>query len=390
MMAPSRGGVVRELASVFLKLGLTAFGGPAAHTALVHAQVVERRAWIDAGRFLDLNSLTQLVPGPNSTELVMLIGYERARMRGLVVAGTCFIAPAFAIVLGLGWAYVAFGATPAAAGVFRAMAPVIVAIIAAAGIRLTRTALPHRTLAAIGCLSLAGFLMGVPVVPLMLAGGICALGAGRWVGSHTERRLTALLPAALTSLTGTAAGLPLFPDPSGGQLAELVWRFLKIGALLYGSGYALVAYLNQEFNRPGLLTADQVLDAVAVGQVTPGPLFTTATMVGYQIAGPLGAILATAAIFLPSFVIVALVAKHTGRLRDRPWLSDFLDGANAVSWALVVGAAARLGLALEAWQVVAACCSAALLMLTRINPTWLIGGAAVIGLMAPSQWLGIG
>jgi len=324
-------GSLRELIVVFGTLGLIGFGGPAAHVALMRREMVERRGWLSDAHLLDLVGVTNLIPGPNSTELAMLVGRQRAGGAGLVVAGLAFILPAAVIVLALAWAYVAFGATPAGEAILYGVAPVIVAIVAAALVAFARTALGTPFSVALAVAVAALWLIGVNELVLLL--GAAALTAIVRIGAPPGTRAILLLPAL-----GVAGATAV-------NLVTLAGVFLKAGALLYGSGYVLIAFLRGDLvERLGWLTDAQLLDAVAIGQVTPGPLFTTATFIGYVLAGLPGAAVATAAIFLPAFVVVALVAPWIERIRDRPLTAALLDGVNAAAIGLMAAVALQLGL----------------------------------------------
>ncbi|CAN5708533.1 chromate efflux transporter [soil metagenome] len=376
----SRDGSVREVALLFLQLGTIGFGGPAAHIALMRAEVVRRRGWISDQRFLDLIGVTNLIPGPNSTELAIHLGYERARWRGLIAAGVCFIVPAMLIVLGLAWAYVEYGETPAVEGVLYGIKPVVVSIIVMALLGLFRTAVKGPLLAGVAVAVLLAYLLGVNELLLLVLGALVVVsvrtggswrrGAGRVHGST--------LPVLL------AAALPVFSDASSGQLTRLFLTFLKIGAVLYGSGYVLLAFLRGDFvERLGWLTQEQLLDAVSIGQVTPGPVFTTATFVGYVVAGFPGAVLATIGIFLPSFLFVALLTRIVDRIRDRPWSAALLDGANAAALALMAGVTAQLArdALVDPLTVGVAAGAGLLLWRTRLNSAWYIALGAAIGVV---------
>jgi chromate transporter len=337
MEQPHRVSHLRELAVVFGTLGLIGFGGPAAHVALMRRAVVERRQWISEQRFTDLLGITSLLPGPNSTELAMHVGLDRAGRLGLLVAGLAFIVPAALIVLAIAVIYVAVGASPAGSAVLYLLKPVIIVIVGVAIARIGRTVLagPLRLLVGAGVLVLA--LLGVHEL-LLLAAGALALAIARNGRSGLGRlaRGVVALPAMAGAGGATAIGLPV-----------LFVTFLKIGAVLYGSGYVLVAFLRADFvERLGWITDRQLLDAVAIGQITPGPLFTTATFVGYLVAGLPGAALATLAIFLPAFAFVAVAGGLAAQLRRRPLTAALLDGVNAAAVGLM--AAVTLQLARDA------------------------------------------
>ena len=364
---------LREVVLLFLKLGTIAFGGPAAHIAMMHTEVVRRRGWLDEQRFLDLVGATNLIPGPNSTELAIHLGYRRARWRGLVAAGVCFILPAFVIVLILAWAYVRYGRTPAAGGLLYGIKPVVVAIIGWALLSLVRTAIGGVLTGLVAAAALAAYLLGVNELLILAAGALAVLlvrAPATWLG----RGGLLLLPIL--------AGQVRFADPTAGQLTRLFLVFLKIGSVLYGSGYVLLAFLRGDLVvRLGWLTQSQLLDAVSIGQVTPGPVFTTATFVGYLVAGLPGAVLATIGIFLPSFVFVALLTRIVDRIRDRAWSAALLDGVNAAALALMAGVTVQLGRAALIDPLTGALGVAALLLLwrTRLNSAWLIAAGAAVG-----------
>ena len=372
----SQGGSLRELAVVFLKLGLVGFGGPAAHVAMMEDEVVRRRAWLSRERFLDLLGATNLIPGPNSTEMAIHLGHLRAGWPGLVVAGTCFIAPAFAIVFGCAWAYVRFGMLPAAAGLLYGVKPVIIAVVLQALWGLGRSAMRTRGIAAAGLASIAAVAAGVhELVVLFVAGAV--LAGARWAhGARARAAAQGLLPLLPVAAAGTTAAVMPF------GLLPLFLFFLKVGSVLFGSGYVLLAFLRADLVvRWGWLTEAQLLDAVAVGQVTPGPVFTTATFIGYVLAGAPGAVLSTVGIFLPAFVFVALSGPLVPRIRRSPVAGAFLDGVNVASIALMAVVTARLAHAaiVDVPTLLLALASAVLLIRLRVSSAWLILGAAAIG-----------
>lgn len=375
---------LRELALLFLKLGATAFGGPAAHIALLEQEVVHRRKWMTHAEFLDLLGATNLIPGPNSTEMAIHIGLRRGGWRGLLVAGTCFIVPAFLIVWACAWFYVRFAQLPQLQGVLYAVKPVVLAIVLQALWRLARSAVKSWMLGVVAVAALTANLLGThELLVLLVAGAIVP------ILSHRPRRGyrssmpggSASLPPLLPLLPVGAAVAPAAAATVG--LGKLFLFFVKIGSVLYGSGYVLLAFLRADLvERWGWLTEAQLLDAVAIGQVTPGPVFTTATFVGYVLAGGPGACVATAGIFLPAFVFVALSAPIVPRLRQSAIAGAFLDGVIVASLALMAAVTWRLGSAAlaDAMTIVLGLVSAALLLWTRVNPTWLIVAAAGLGL----------
>jgi len=363
------------VALLFLKLGVTAFGGPAAHIALMHDEAVKRRKWLSDQEFLDLIGATNLIPGPNSTEMAIHIGFLRAGWPGLIVGGLCFILPAMLIVLGLASAYVRFGATPPAAGLLYGIKPVVIAIILQALWSLGRNAVKGPLTLAVGGSVLALSFAGVNEIALLLIGGLVVMAAEN--GRLQKRPSGALL------IPVGAAGL-LSPAAIPFTLPLLFVTFFKIGAVLYGSGYVLLAFLRADFVvRFGWLTDPQLLDAVAIGQMTPGPLFTTATFIGYLLGGTPGALLATLGIFLPAFIFVALSHPFIPRIRNSAWASGLLDGVNVASFALMAAVVWQLGRAsfIDPLTALIALVSLALLLRFRVNSTWLIAGGAIIGLL---------
>jgi chromate transporter len=373
--ASARPARLLDVAGLFLKLGLVGFGGPAAHVAMMEDEVVRRRRWLSRERFLDLVGATNLIPGPNSTELAIHLGHQRAGWPGLVVAGACFIAPAFGVVLACAWAYVRFGALPAATSLLYGVKPVIVAVVLQALWGLGRAATRTRAIAAVGLASLAAVAAGVhELVVLFVAGAV--LAGARWATegrpSRTAHGLLPLLP-----LAAVPASLAV---PFG--LAPLFLFFLKVGSVLFGSGYVLLAFLRADLvERWGWLTEAQLLDAVAVGQVTPGPVFTTATFIGYVLGGAPGAVLSTVGIFLPAFVFVALSGPLVPRIRRSPVAGAFLDGVNVASIALMTLVTTQLARAavVDIPTLLLALASAVMLIRFRVNSAWLVLAAAAIG-----------
>ncbi len=370
-------GAAAEVARVFLKLGVVSFGGPAAHIALTRHETVRRRGWVSDERFLDLVGMANLIPGPTATELTIYLGYVRAGWRGLLLGGACFIAPSMLIVLALAWLYVRYGTTPAAGAALYGITPVIIAVVGHAMWALGRTAVKEVTLAAIGLAVLALALRGVNVLALMVGGGALAMLRVARGPRATAAALAGALGVPGTVLaqgTGAAAGV---------TLTTLFITFFKIGAVLYGSGYVLLAFLRDDFvERLGWLTDRQLLDAVAVGQFTPGPVFTTATFIGYLLAGWPGALLATVAIFLPSFGLVALSQPLIPRIRASRVTGAFLDGVNVAAVALMAAVTWQLARAaiVDTFTALVALVTAALLLRTRVNSAWLVLGGAVAGL----------
>jgi chromate transporter len=374
---------LRELALLFLRLGCTAFGGPAAHIAMMEEEVVRRRQWLTHEEFLDLLGATNLIPGPNSTEMAIHIGYLRARWIGLVVAGVCFILPAMLLVMAIAWAYVRFGSLPQMQGVLYGVKPVIIAVVVQALWGLGRTAVKTRFLAVVGSVATALAFAGVSELVVLFGAGTVVSGA-RWTRQERPRDILSLLLLLAVLLL---LSLPLvFTSPTAGSmpfgLGALFLFFLKVGSVLYGSGYVLLAFLRADLvEHFHWLTSAQLLDATAVGQVTPGPVFTTATFIGYVLAGPQGALVATVGIFLPAFVFVALSGPLVPRLRKSPLAGAFLDGVNVASLALMAVVTWQLGRAalVDGITVVLALVSAVLLIRFRLNSAWLVLGGAVCG-----------
>ena len=373
-----------ELALVFLKLGTTAFGGPAAHIALMEEEVVRRRGWLSREHFLDLLGVTNLIPGPNSTELAIHIGYWQQGWAGLFVAGSCFILPATFLVAFIAWAYVQFGTLPEVAGLLYGVKPVVIAVVLQALWGLARSALKTRGLIVTGLGAVALNVLGVHELVVLFGTGVAVL-LSRW-SIHQKRRFAAwsLLAGgtapttAWTSVTMTVAPPTLVPL----GLGALFLFFLKVGAVLFGSGYVLLAFLRADLvERWHWLTERQLLDAVAVGQVTPGPVFTTATFIGYLLVGPVGAVVATVGIFLPAFVYVALSGPLVRRLRRAPLVGAFLDGVNVASLALMAVVTWQLGRAAIVDMPTAALAGVSLISLLRfrLNSAWLILGGGLVG-----------
>lgn len=383
-----------NVALYFLKLGTTAFGGPAAHIALMHDGLVTRKKWLTDQEFLDLNSAANLIPGPNSTELAIHIGYLRAGWRGLLAAGVSFILPAMLIVMALAWAYVEFGATPQAAALFYGIQPVVIVIVAQALWVFGRTAVKNTATAVVGVAAIVFYFLGVNELLLLLLAGISIMLVENW---QRVRQLNHLIPFPLTpslprSLTpspfhlfsSVPHSLPLSIIPSSFSLPLLFLTFLKIGSVLYGSGYVLLVFLRADFvQNLGWLTEKQLLDAVAVGQITPGPVFTTATFIGYILGGVPGALLATLGIFLPSFIFVALTHPLIPRMRQSKLFSGLLDGVNVASAALMAGVTVQLARAalVDVPTIAIALVAALLLFRFKLNPTWLVLGGALAGLV---------
>jgi chromate transporter len=371
-------GSAGDVARLFLKLGCTAFGGTAAHIAMMRDEVVGRRGWLDDQQFLDLLGATNLIPGPNSTEMAIHIGYVRAGWHGLVLAGVLFILPAMLVVLGLAWAYVQYGSLPQAAGLLYGVKPVILAVVLQALWSLSRTAIKGWLTAAVGVLALIMYVVGVNEIALLVAGGLIMLLA------QTTTRGTLARSVGLLATPGAPLLSNLLQASEPVTLLRLFTIFLKIGSVLYGSGYVLLAFLRNDLVvRTGWLTDQQLLDAVAVGQFTPGPVFTTATFIGYVVAGVPGALLATVGIFLPSFVFVALIHPLVGAVRRSHWAGPLLDGVNVVSLGLMAAVTLQLGRSavIDPLTAALALVVAVLLVRFKINSAWLVLGGGLIGML---------
>lgn len=366
---------LREIAAVFLRLGFFAYGGPAAHIAMMNEELVEKRKWVSRQRFLDLMSATNLIPGPNSTELAITLGYEKGGWRGLIIAGMTFILPAFLIVLIFAWIYAHYGLIPQVQAVLAGVKPVVIAIILQALIKLFRTAVKNWYQVVLLAIGVTMALLNVEEIWVLGGIGLLSATIARIrEGQRAQTRALWLLPMGLPLLqqASTAAGI---------SVSEIFLRFLKIGAILYGSGYVLVAYLESEFVKPGFLSNQQLLDAVAVGQITPGPVFTTATFVGYQLGGLAGGVLATIGIFLPSFLLVGLLVHITEKMRRSKLVASILDGINVASLALMGVTSFTLAqsslLNPVHWGVFGL--SLLLLIWKRVNSIWLMLAGALIG-----------
>lgn len=366
---------LRDLALFFLRLGLTAFGGPAAHIAMMEQEVVRRRAWLTREEFLDLLGAVNLIPGPSSTEMAIFIGYRRAGWAGLILGGTCFILPAALIVVGCAWAYVRFGALPQVASVLYGVKPVVIAVILQALLGLGCTAVKDWTLGVIALGAAAASFAGVNPLAILAAAGVLAIIARRSPGGALGG-----FGIAFSGIGTMAAPAAAVAAPA--SLSGLFAVFLKVGAVLFGSGYVLLAFLRADLvDHRHWLTESQLLDAVAVGQVTPGPVFTTATFIGYLLRGGTGALVATVGIFLPSFILVALSGPLVPRLRRSRAAGAFLDGVNVASLALMATVTWYLGRSAltDIVTVLLACASAFLLLKFRLNSAWLVLAGALVG-----------
>lgn len=360
-----------EVFTAFLKLGFTAFGGPAAHIGMFREEFVRRRKWLTDEAFLDLLGATNLIPGPNSTEMAIHIGYLRAGWAGLLAGGLAFTLPAMLIVLLFAWLYVEFGSTPQASWLLYGVKPVVIAIVLQALWELGRKAIKGKLTLAIGIACIVLYFLGVNEVLLLFAGGLTLMLIQNWTRLHEAK------PSILLPLLPTLAAVPV-----SFSLSTLFLTFLKIGAILYGSGYVLVAFLRADLvERLGWLTEQQLIDAIAIGQITPGPLFTSATFIGYLLGGVPAALIATLGIFLPSYIFVAISNPIIPKLRQSPWAGSLLDGVIVASLGLMAAVTFQLGLAslIDLPTIVIFALSAVLLIRYKVNTTWLIIGGALIG-----------
>ena len=381
---PSRRDALRELAALFLRLGTIAMGGPAAHIAMMEDEVVRRRRWMTHERFLDMLGVCNLIPGPNSTEMAIHIGQQRAGWAGLVVAGACFIFPAAAIVLIIAWAYVRFGTMPQAVGLLYGVKPVIIAVVLQALWGLGRTAIKSRILAAIAIVGLTASMLDVNDMVVLLGGGVVMLAIRAFEDRSRVRATIAAIPTVATrasalkgaALAATAVAVPF-------SLITLFLFFLKVGAVLFGSGYVLLAFIRTDLvDRLRWLSEAQLLDAVAVGQVTPGPVFTTATFIGYILGGFRGAVVATLGIFIPSFFFVSISGPLIPHLRRSRLAGAFLDGVNVGAWALMAAVTLFLARAaiVDVTTMILAASSTFILIRYRVNSAWLVLGGGLVGL----------
>ncbi len=377
-MPPTLCNSIRDLAPPFLRLGLTAFGGPAAHIAMMQEEFVRRRQWVSREEFLDMLGASNLVPGPSSTEMAIHIGHQRSGWQGLVVAGVCFILPAMLIVMACAWAYAKFGSMPRVQSVMYGIKPVIIAVILQALWGLARTAVKSGFLAVVGLIAAVLAVAGGNLLAILLAAGVVATLHGL-----TARRLAsgslAVIPSATKSMLFSA------PAVASASFSGLFLIFLKFGAVIFGSGYVLLAFLQTDLvDRLHWLNQTQLLDAVAVGQVTPGPVFTTATFIGYLLGGVGGAIVATIAIFLPGFLFVAASRPLIPRIRRSKAAGAFLDGVNVGAVALMIAVTWQLGRAAVVDLLTAGIgvASAFVLIRFRFNSAWLILAGGLIGLFA--------
>lgn len=367
---------LKELAMVFLKLGAIAFGGPAAHIAMMDDEVVKRRQWMSREKLLDLLGVTNLIPGPNSTELAIHIGYERAKWKGLLVAGSCFILPAMLIVWTLAAIYARYQTVPQVEWLLYGIKPVIIAIVLQALWNLGKKAAKDIPTTVAGVIATAAFFLGANEILLLLVVGLAVMLVKNLRRNQGNRVGMFLLPfSGFVAQVGAPATTSL-------SWVGVFLFFLKIGCVLYGSGYVLLAFLQRDLvERNHWITSQQLLDAIAIGQLTPGPVFTTATFIGYLLAGNAGAIAGTIGIFLPAFALVWLINPWVSKLRQSSWAGAFLDGVNAASLGLMAGVTYVLGRAalVDGLTIIVALISVIIVLRFKINSAWLVLAGGVVG-----------
>ena len=371
-----------EVAGVFLKLGTIGFGGPAAHVAMMREEIVVRRGWVSEQEFLDALGATSVIPGPGSTQMAIYLSRRRAGWLGLVVGGACFILPAMAIVLALAWAYVEYGATDVGRGLLYGLTPVVIGIVAAAVVALGRLAIRSVRLAVLTAIVIAGFFLDVNILVLLLGAGVLEMVARNIVRFRPDGTAAVALLVASTVRSTTAARVR--GTVGGVALWEVFLEFLKLGAVVFGSGYVLFAFLQRDIvDHLHWLTTQQLVDAVSIGQVTPGPVFTTATFVGYLVAGFWGGVLATFGIFLPSFLLVAAFGWLIPVLRRSRWSAAVLDGVNAAAVGLMAAVTWELAGTAIVDVLTAALALVAFVVMVRWRPNygWLIAAGAAVGLV---------
>ncbi|MBL7869782.1 MAG: chromate efflux transporter [Flavobacterium lindanitolerans] len=364
---------LKDIAKLFLKLGIIGFGGPAAHIAMMQQEVVAKRKWMSEQHFLDLIGATNLIPGPNSTEMAIHIGHEKGGWKGLIIAGICFIFPAVIITGIFAWLYKKYGQIPEIEPFLYGIKPAIIAIIIGAIFPLAKKSIRSILLAFIGIAVLVLSLLGISEIYLMFGAGLLALGLF-YIQNQKTNTLQSFVPVLFLQI----ANSQLLSETN----TRLFWVFLKIGAILYGSGYVLFAFLDTELVANGLLTRQQLMDAIAVGQFTPGPVFSSVTFIGYQINGLSGAVISTVAIFLPSFVLVALLNPLMKKMRNSQGLSAFLDAVNIASVAIIIAVCFTMGKeTITDWKTISIALISAIIVFKfkKINSSFIVLGGALLG-----------
>lgn len=372
-MKPQSNQKRKEVAQVFFRMGWYAFGGPAAHIAMMEQEIVTKRQWMTRDHFLDLVGATNLIPGPNSTEMTMHCGHERAGVPGLFIAGICFIFPSALLTGLLAWFYVSFGDLPAIEPFFRGIKPAVLAIIAGAILKLGKNALKNVELGVLGSLTLAASLLGASEIVALLVSGF--LGGLYFYARRRTAASILILPGLLLWQNASEAFAKM-------ETTQIFWSFLKVGAILYGSGYVLFAYLEAELVDPGWLARSALMDAIAIGQFTPGPVLSTATFIGYQMGGLEGAIAATLGIFLPSFVFVWILNPLIPKLRQSLFFSSFLDAVNVAAVAVMVSVLWVMGReSVSDWSnaIIALLGALAVFGPRKIGPMWIVLGGSLLG-----------
>lgn len=359
---------LKEVALLFFKLGSIAFGGPAAHIAMMEDEVVKKRNWMTQQHFLDLVGATNLIPGPNSTEMTMHCGHERAGWKGLVIAGACFVFPAVAITMVFAWLYQQYGQLPAVEPFIYGIKPAVIAIILGAVYSLGKKAIKNRTLGLLAVLTLVACLCGVSEIIALF---VCGFGGLiLYLTSNSQQSLKSFAPVLVLQMALTPSTL------------NILWTFFKVGALLYGSGYVLFAFLDAELVATGLLSKQQLIDAVAIGQFTPGPVLSTATFIGWQLGGFWGALAATVGVFLPSFLFVALLNPLVPKMRNSKMFSAFLDAVNVAAVAVIVSVCIGMGQeTITDWKtiVIAAVSLIFVFIFKKMNSAYIVIGGALLG-----------
>lgn len=365
--------ILKELAKLFLKLGVIGFGGPAAHIAMMQQEVVEKRKWLSEQEFLDLLGATNLIPGPNSTEMAIHIGQEKGGWRGLIVAGACFIFPAVLIVGIFAWLYKDYGQLPQVQPFIYGIKPAIIAIILGAVFPLAKKSIKSVELAILGILVLILSLLSINEIYLMFGAGLLAMQIAR-IRNRQKMNLNGIAPFALLQVANST----LFTISN----FNLFLIFLKIGAILYGSGYVLFAFLDTELVVTGFMSRAQLIDAIAVGQFTPGPVFTSVTFIGYQINGFWGAVVSTLGIFLPSFVFVALLNPIVKKMRNSKLFSVFLDAVNVASVAIIAAICFVMGKeTITDWRTILIAVLSILIVFRyrKVNSAFIVIGGSLAG-----------
>ncbi|MFT4758788.1 MAG: chromate transporter [Paraglaciecola sp.] len=359
---------LKEIAQLFFKLGSIGFGGPAAHIAMMEEEVVNKRKWMTQQHFLDLIGATNLIPGPNSTEMTMHCGHERAGWKGLIVAGVCFVFPAVVLTMIFAWVYQKYGQLPTVAPFIYGIKPAVIAIILGAVYRLGKRALKNVELGILGALTLIACLLGIHEIMALFACGL--VGLMLHFIRQSKNKLNSFTPLIFLQIITSASTFNVF------------WTFLKVGAVLYGSGYVLFAYLDAELVNTGLMTRQELIDAIAVGQFTPGPVLTTATFIGWQLNGFWGALAATVGIFVPSFLFVALLNPLIPKMRKSKSIAAFLDAVNIAAVAVIIAVCIEMGKeTLTDWRTILIAAASLVMVFgfKKVNSAFVVIGGAVLG-----------